>query len=40
MTSTAHITFTLVHGGMPAERVACRPQPELAQRTNDAAGGV
>ena len=37
MISMAYITSTLIHGGMPAARVKCWPQVELAQRTNDAA---
>ncbi|HVF79501.1 MAG TPA: hypothetical protein VNA28_14490 [Solirubrobacteraceae bacterium] len=37
MISMASITSTLFHGGTPAERVKCWPQPELAQRANDAA---
>lgn len=37
MISMASITSTLIHGGMPAERVMCRPQSVLAQRTDDAA---
>lgn len=37
MISMASITSTLSYGAMHAERVTCRPQSELAQRTNDAA---
>jgi hypothetical protein len=41
MISMAPTTYTLMHGGaIAAELVACWPQAELAQRTNDAASGV
>jgi len=41
MLSEAYTMFTLVHGTPPgAGNASCRPQPELAQRTNDAAGSV
>jgi hypothetical protein len=41
MISMARTTYTLMHvgGAFAAKRVWCRPQPELAQRTNDAADG-
>lgn len=40
MISMAYITSTLIPGGMPAERVTCWRQRELAQHTNDASSGV
>ena len=40
MISMANSTYTQLHGGMPAARVKCWSQPELAQRINDAASGV
>jgi hypothetical protein len=40
MTSKAYTMFTLIHGTCGAWSVSLRPQPELAQRTNDAASGV
>jgi len=40
MTSMANTTFTLIHGTHGAVDASCWPEPELAQRTNDAASGV
>ncbi|MDP2711252.1 MAG: hypothetical protein Q8O56_08530 [Solirubrobacteraceae bacterium] len=40
MISMATITFTLLHGTSGAVTASCRPRPELAQRTIDAASGV
>ena len=40
MTSMAKNTYTLIDGIFAAERVSSWPQPELAQRTSDAASGV
>jgi hypothetical protein len=41
MLSEAYTMFTLVHGAPSgAGSASCRPLPELAQRTNDAASGV
>jgi hypothetical protein len=40
MTSTAYTTHMLIHGTLSAVGTSCRLQPELAQRTNDAASGV
>jgi len=40
MTSTAYTTHMLIHGTSVAGGASCRPKPELAQRTHDAAGGV
>ncbi len=40
MTSMANTSYTLIGATFAAERVSCRPQPELAQRTDDAASGA
>ena len=40
MISMAYTTHMLIHGTPGVGGVSCWPQKELAQRTNDAAGGV